>query len=195
MYSAVVTIKNDSAYGHRQYVSKTEMDTTRPPTVKNERDDEREKRVWRMGIHTTDEGNVFIPPFALMNCIKTAAKRMGMQVPGKGKATYSKIFGGGILVPEGIVLPDKAADMEPWIRHVPVGNSFGGGGTRVERYFMRINSWSGSFEVDILNDMITESVFAEHMDYAGKYIGLGMWRPENGGVMGRFHVIDIKFKK
>ncbi len=194
MYSAIVTIKGESDYGHRRPISETMAAETKDPKVKNERADEKEKRIWKLGIHTNENGNVIIPAFSIMNCIKAAAQRIGMKIPGKGQKTYSKVFGSGVLVLDAIVLPYRLEDIKPWARFVP-SDGKPGGGTRVEKYYMKLTEWGGTFEVNILDDMITEEVFREHMDYAGKFIGLGIWRPERGGIMGRFSVKKIAFKK
>jgi hypothetical protein len=45
--------------------------------------------------------------------------------------------------------------------------------------------------VQILDPIITEAVFTEILQKCGIYIGLGRWRPEKGGVNGRFNVTNI----
>jgi hypothetical protein len=41
------------------------------------------------------------------------------------------------------------------------------------------------------DEIITESVFREHLIAAGKFIGLGRWRARNNGLYGRFLVESI----
>jgi len=45
----------------------------------------------------------------------------------------------------------------------------------------------------IVNDTITEDVFTQHIQEAGKFVGIGQFRPENGGYFGRFTVESVKW--
>ena len=45
----------------------------------------------------------------------------------------------------------------------------------------------------VLDDIITESVFAQVLRSAGLLVGLGRFRPENRGFYGRFQVDSIKW--
>lgn len=71
-----------------------------------------EKRTWRERLHTTKEGNVFIPLTSIKNCLSEVARYLGIQIPGKGKSTYTKHFESGILITENILLPDKKDDIK-----------------------------------------------------------------------------------
>src|ERR1700679_1704446 len=55
-------------------------------------------RTWREHLHTDENGEVFIPPMSIKNCLSLAAKRLGMKVPGRGQKTYGGFFVSGILV-------------------------------------------------------------------------------------------------
>jgi len=60
-----------------------------------------EARTWSERLHRDDEG-VFIPAMAFRNCIAECAKFLSIQIPGKGKSTYTKHFESGILVPSAV---------------------------------------------------------------------------------------------
>lgn len=60
-----------------------------------------EVRTWARRLHTDDEG-VFVPPMAFRNCVAECAKFLSIQIPGKGKSTYTKHFESGILVPSAV---------------------------------------------------------------------------------------------
>ena len=47
----------------------------------------------------------------------------------------------------------------------------------------------------ILDDTITEDVFKEHLEEAGKFIGIGRFRPRNNGFYGRFAVDKIEWSE
>jgi hypothetical protein len=56
-----------------------------------------EARTWQNRLHLDSEG-VLIPAMCFKNCLSEAAKFLSIQIPGKGKATYTKHFEAGILV-------------------------------------------------------------------------------------------------
>lgn len=160
------------------------------PKLPKEQPDKYEERTWRNRMHSDDKGFMFIPPMAFKNCIAEAAKFISMGVPGKGKATYTKHFVSGILVTDPITLNVKTADVPGVWRHVP-SNGMRGGSKRVKKCFPEIPSWKGDLTVYVLDDLITKDVFKEHLEEAGKFIGVGVFRPACNGFFGRFKVGKI----
>lgn len=156
--------------------------------------DDHEKRTWRNKLHTDAKGYVFVPNFALKNCLAEVAKFLSIQIPGKGKSTYTKNFEAGLMVEDNITLPVKAAEVQGVWMHVP-SDGMRGGKKRVRKCFPVIQEWRGMASVLILDDTITEDVFKLHLDQAGKFIGLGTFRPRNNGVFGRFDIKKIKWEK
>lgn len=153
-----------------------------------------EKRTWREKAHTMPDGRVFIPPMALKMACDAAAKMLGIQVPGKGKATYTKFFTSGVLVLDGPVLPITKDELpHDWIH----ANADGvrGSGKRVWRCFPRIDEWEVTVDFHVLSDEITEDVFQQVLTQAGAFIGIGRFRPQNGGFYGRFAVDGIDWVK
>lgn len=135
-----------------------------------------------------------IPPMAFKNCIAEAAKFLSVQIPGKGKATWTKHFEAGILVVEPLVLPITADKVQcAWIH----ANADGirGSGKRVMRCFPMILEWAGEVEFLVLDDLITEDVFRYHLEQAGKLIGVGRFRPRQGGFNGRFIVKNLTWRR
>jgi len=178
--TAVATLKSVSAYGQsRNYemeVSKKEKESSK----------DYEARTWRNRLHTVD-GKVFIPPMAFKNCLSEAAKFLGQQIPGKGKATYTKHIEAGVLVPEPLLLPTKAADVEGLWLFVPATGRRGDG-KRVWKCFPVLQEWGGDVTFLIFDETITQEVFRYHLEQAGKFIGIGFFRPRNNGYYGRFSV-------
>jgi len=152
-----------------------------------------EARTWRERLHVNDDGYVFVPPMAYKNCISEAAKYLGIPVPGKGKANYTKHFEAGVLVTEPLVLPVKKEDVKGMWLFVPADGKRGGG-KRVDKCFPTINEWSGAVTFHIFDDIITEDVFLQHLEEAGKFIGIGSFRPRNNGYFGRFAVEKLEWK-
>jgi hypothetical protein len=138
-------------------------------------------------MNVSSEGYVFIPPMAFKNCIAEIAKYLGEQIPGKGKSTFTKHFEAGVLVMEPLELPFKAEQVAGEWLYVP-SDGKRGGGKRVMKQFPLIPEWHGRVTFHILDDTITKEVFARHLEQAGKFIGIGRFRPRNNGFYGRFEV-------
>jgi hypothetical protein len=157
-----------------------------------ERPDEYEERTWRHKCHTMPDGKIFIPPMAFKMGLDKAAKTLGRQVPGKGKATYTKFFLSGVLVMEPIVLPYTVDDVK-MDRIFANADGVRGSGKRVWRNFPRVDQWKADVPFHVLADEITNDVFEEHVRQAGAFVGVGRFRPENGGFYGRFEVKRIRW--
>jgi hypothetical protein len=54
------------------------------------------------------------------------------------------------------------------------------------------NEWTAEFTLQIDNDTITKETAREIVENAGKYIGVGSFRPENNGMFGRFDVVGFE---
>lgn len=160
-------------------------------SVKNtgESHDAFEERTWRERVHTSNKGTVFIPPMAVKLCLSDCARYLSESVPGKGKATYTKNFEAGVMVVEPVDLGIKAADIESERLFVPPDGKKGGS-KRVWKTFPLIREWSGSGEIVLLDPLLADKPdkVREYLEHAGKFIGLGRFRPRNGGFYGRFEV-------
>jgi hypothetical protein len=155
-----------------------------------------EERVWREKMHTTEKGDVFIPPSAIKNMLVDCARYLSEQVPGKGKATYTKHMEAGVLVTEPILIGVKAKDVEPLKMFVP-SDGKRGGGSRVWKHFPVIQKWGGVAEVMVLDPLLIghyEKVW-DYMESGGQFIGLGWFRPRNNGWYGRFTVECLTHKR
>lgn len=151
-----------------------------------------EARTWRHKMHFDNHDEVFIPNFALKNCLSEAAKFLSIQIPGKGKSTYTKHFEAGIMVNESMSLGINKDDVNGQWMFVP-SDGVRGSNKRVEKCFPVIPEWGGTAEFYILDDTITQDVFLQHIDQAGKFIGLGSFRPRNNGYFGRFNAEIINW--
>jgi hypothetical protein len=151
-----------------------------------------EQRTWRERAHVNEDGRCIIPPMMFKNCIAEAAKYMSIQIPGKGKSTYTKHFEAGVLVVEPLLLPMKKDELERLDLFVPADGRRGSS-TRVEKCFPIVQKWEGEVPFLIFDEIITEDVFLKHLEAAGQFIGIGGFRPRNNGYFGRFQVIDVKW--
>jgi hypothetical protein len=167
-----------------------------------------ETRTWRERMHYGgDDKHVCIPPMALKRCLDDAAMFLGKKVPGRGQSTYTKSFVAAVLAfpvegdeeSDGLITLrgsyDKDAKRDLITRETIQGewqfvpsNGKRGGGSRVDKCFPFVKFWECDVTFVIMDATITEAVFLEHFRKAGKFIGLGRFRPRNGGYYGRFTI-------
>lgn len=185
MRTAIATLQSKSPYSQSRHHDESKIEKELP--------DDYEERTWRSRMHVNKDGYVFIPPMSFKNCLSQCAKYLSMQIPGRGKQTFTKNIEAGVLVSEPVVLPYKASEVEGERLFVPADGKRGGP-KRVWRTFPFIPEWKADVLFYILDDTVTEDVFRYHLEQAGKFIGIGRFRPRNNGYYGRFEVIDIVFE-
>jgi len=182
MKQAVVNLKSVTPYSQSKHYEVAKLS--------GESHGDYEVRTWRERMHVTPDGCVQMPAMSFSNCLKTSAKRLSIKIKGGGQKTYTKSFEAGLLVLEPLNLDVKAADVPSDCLFVP-SDGIKGSGKRVTKYFPRIDEWSGTVTFHILDDVITQDVFETVLCNAGSLVGLGRFRPENGGYYGRFNA-DLK---
>lgn len=191
MRTAVATLESISPYSQGKHYDAPKLG--RPNGTATESSKDYEARTWRERCHVDSSGRVMIPPMAFKNCIAEIAKYLSVQIPGKGKSTYTKHFEAGVMVLDGLVLPvTKETVSGEWL-FVPADGRRGGG-KRVEKCFPVVHEWKGDVTFHILDDVITPEVFDQHLRDAGNFIGIGRFRPRNNGYYGRFKVNKITWQ-
>ena len=144
-----------------------------------------DKRTWREHLHLSSAGMIIIPESAMLQCIHSGVKYAGEKK--KGQATWTKHFQGGLAMLEPAVT-GVHSDAVTYEDIYSNSDGVRGSGKRVYRRFPILSPWSATFSVLILDLEITKDVFTRHLEVAGRYRGIGRWRPENGGQNGRFVV-------
>ena len=181
MKQVVAVLKSVSPYSQSRFHNEQKFE--------KETHEDYEKRTWKKRMHINEDGKIFIPPMVFKNCLSECAKYLA-QIPGKGKTTYTKHFEAGVMVIDPLTLDITDADiLGEWL-HVP-SDGRRGGTKRVLKCFPYVPSWKGDVTFHIFDEIITESVFKYHLEQAGKFIGIGRFRPRNNGFYGRFLVEDI----
>lgn len=161
------------------------------PFLDRETHDDYEQRTWREKCTVNKEGQVCIPAMALKQCIDTCAHKLGLKVPGRRGSTYKNFFASGFFCDHDVPISNgKPLTKETAESKTISANADGvrGSGKRVPRTFPEFVAWHGVAEFTILDDIITESVFEQHVKSAGVIVGIGRFRPEKGGTNGRFRV-------
>ena len=132
--------------------------------------------------------------------LKEVAKHLGEKIPGRRNATYTKPFERGLICmePAPVYIPKtkKQATLDDCVKETffvsASGSAANGVGTRVMRHFPTLMLWATKFVVFVSDDAITEELLKRYTERAGKLIGLGRFRPQNGGYYGMFRVESVK---
>jgi hypothetical protein len=135
-------------------------------------------------LYVTPEGEIYQPGVHIERCLIDSGKKI--RVKGQGKATYSKLFGSMVTVEEDVILIEPQ-DFIINKTLVVIPSTKG----RVMRYRPEFKKWSMVFHINI-EEEIDVSAVREALDIAGKYTGLGDWRPEKKGKFGKFQVTHFK---
>lgn len=162
--------------------------------LEKELPDAYEKRTWKEKAHFNEDGFLKIPGAMIANCIRESAKFMSLQIPGKGKSTYTKHFEAGIIIYNDITTNITKETLQGDARHVPSGGR-PGGTKRVIKIFPIVQEWEGEVIVYVGDNIITADVFEDVVRNAGNLIGIGTWRPRNRGMNGRFELVDMKWSE
>lgn len=187
MKSAIAELVGESPYSQSKHYEKEDV-----PELKGETHHAYEIRTWRNRMHVTDDGFVEMPGMGFANSIKYAAGRMSLKIKGGGMKTYTKNFESGIMVPGNVKLDIKAADV-PFDKLFVPSDGKRGGGSRVTKFFPRIDAWKAAVTFFTFDDVITDDIFARVLVYAGQLVGVGRFRPQNLGFYGRFSVKSLRW--
>jgi len=178
------------------------MSQSRPhntPKKDKEAPDDYERRTWRERCHANPDGSLFTPPMAFKLALAGVAKFLGTQIKGRGKSTYTKHYEAGVLVMDAPILMNGGGPImkddveEEWL--FMNADGVRGSGKRVWKCYPKIPEWHTEVVFYILDDTITEDVFEFHLNEAGKFQGIGRFRPINGGFYGRFKVDEIRWEE
>lgn len=125
-----------------------------------------------------------IPAVYFRNSIVEASKQF--KITGKGKSTYSKLVGATVdVLPEMIPLNEEYIPFR-----IAAVNPMTKGRMMVTR--PRFNKWSAEFEIILNDEGVPKEVIQEILEQAGRYVGVGDWRPEKKGMFGKFMITSFK---
>lgn len=168
-----------------------QLDIKQFPKLEREQAGDYDERLWQDKAHWTPDGTVLIPAVYFKRALEECAQYLGIQIPGKGKSTYTKHFLSGVqILGTGI---DTGVNRDG-ISSVAIScNADGkrGSGCRVTRRFPTLSKWSGELTILVVDEIITETVLREHLDKAGMLIGIGSFRLRKGNSSGGFKVAKM----
>jgi len=136
-------------------------------------------------LYKDEKGKVMLPSVYIKNCIVEAAKQF--KIVGKGKSTYSKLVASTIDVMP-FYIDFESGKYE--VFRISAVNPMTKGRMMTER--PKFNKWSASFEIILNDEAVPVSVMNEILEHAGKYVGVGDWRPEKKGMFGKFMITSFK---
>jgi hypothetical protein len=139
-------------------------------------------------LYKDDNGKVMLPSVYLKNCIVEASKQF--KIVGKGKSTYSKLVASTIDISPFMIELD-AGKYE--VFRISAVNPMTRGRMMTER--PRFNKWKAEFEIILNDSSVPISVMNEILEHAGKYVGIGDWRPQTKGMFGKFLISEFKQQK
>jgi hypothetical protein len=151
--------------------------------VEKQANNEYEKEAYKK-LYVDLNGVLYQPATHLERALIEAGKKL--KVKGSGKATYSKLFGSMVTIPN-LDIPHLLKEWEFHKALVVIPSTKG----RVMRYRPMLKDWELEFIVDV-EDEIDASAVKEAFEIAGKYVGIGDWRPEKKGKFGKFQVVLFK---
>jgi hypothetical protein len=134
------------------------------------------------------DGKAQLPATYLRNSIVEASKQF--KIVGKGKSTYSKLVASTMNI-EPFYIELEADKYE--IFRISAVNPMTKGRMMTER--PKFNKWVASFEIILNDEAVPISVINEILEQAGKYVGVGDWRPEKKGMFGKFMITSFKTDK
>lgn len=159
-----------------------------------------EEENWKGRAHIVD-GVVSIPSVAFKQALVEAAKYDGRVIPGAGKKTYTKLFERAVQVTSTYTSTGKNEDAltEEWLFVSSDGKK--GSASRSGKVWKKFpileadGTWTATFELTVCDQRLTKELVKEFSTIAGFFIGLGRWRPENGGSNGMFSIKEVKVSK
>ncbi len=187
MRNAVIKIKGLTPYSQSRAL---QSEKTREETH-----EDFDKRIWPERMHVTEDGEVFIPATAITQGMAAAASYLGKggNLKKKGNATWAQNFTCGLAIAQGPRLGVQAKDVRPELVYCHV-NGQRGSGARVWRRYPIIDEWSTTFTIHILDDSIPDAIFRQVLEAFGLFVGIGRYRPLNGGYLGRFTIEDLAIR-
>lgn len=186
MYRAIVTIKGTAPLSQsKQHYIKA---------LDGESHEELDRRTWREKCNYDERGIVYVPAMAFKQGTDSAAKRLSIPDPDNKRASLTKYFVSDVIC-EGNLSIGVHKDKMPSTTISANVDGVRGSGKRVPRIFPQIQEWGGQTSFLIMEEKIKPEIFQKVLETAGRSIGVGQFRPEKGGLNGRFEVTKIKFEK
>lgn len=152
-----------------------------------ERNDVNKEDAVRAEYHCyrTPKGKCFLPSDHLRGSFITAGAYVKGKVGNTTKSMKNIVAAMFFVNPDEILMPDyDAIDKRSAVnRNVKA---------RVITIRPKWTNWKAKFKLMVDNDTMTDETVRKILEYAGRYVGIGSFRPTNNGQFGRFEIEDFK---
>lgn len=179
MYRATVKIT-----GQAPLAQSRKHDT---PKLDGESHEELDIRTWREKCNYDEHGTVFVPAMAFKQAMDKAAQRLAIQDPDNKRALMTKYFVSDVICEQNLSIGIHK-DAMPSIRINANSDGRRGSGSRVPRILPQTPTWDGTTSFLVMDEKVKPEMFERVLITAGRSVGVGQFRPENGGLNGRFNV-------
>jgi hypothetical protein len=186
MYRANVTIKGNAPLSCSKQHRSAFLD--------GESHEEYDARTWREKANYDALGIVFVPAMAFKQAMDLAAKRLAIPDPDNKRANFTKYFISDVICEKNLSIGIHKDKMPPVTINANV-DGVRGSGKRVPRIFPQTQEWGGKISFLIMEEKIKPEHFEKVLNNAGRSIGVGQFRPEKGGLNGRFEVTKVEYEK
>lgn len=186
MYRAIVSIKGAAPLSQSRKHDVEKLD--------GESHEDYDKRTWREKCNYDSKGEVFVPAMAFKQATDIAAKRLSIPDPDNKRASLTKYFVSDVICENNLSIGVQKDEM-PSIRINANSDGIRGSGKRVPRILPQVQDWAGKTSFLIMEEKIKPEIFEKVLKAAGQSVGVGQFRPEKGGLNGRFEVSNIKIEK
>jgi len=130
-------------------------------------------------IYRDENGQIYQPASHIEGAMIKAAANF--QIEGRGKKTYKDLTKSAIIV-EPSAIPHIETKYEIDARPVVIQRA------RIIRCRPRFDKWLLEFSLIVADDQIPLEVAQEILEYAGRFVGIGDYRPR----FGRFRIVEFK---
>lgn len=155
-----------------------------------ERPDVSKEDLTRALFHSyQDDEGFYIPSEQIRQSLINAGSFVKAKVGNAKKSMKNVVAGMFFINPERIRLSKESFQID---KRSAVNRSIH---ARVIVIRPRWDKWSVEFELSVDNDTITEETIKQIFEYAGNYVGIGSYRPQNNGQYGRFETVKFEEMK
>ncbi|MCK5176114.1 MAG: hypothetical protein KAQ92_00170 [Candidatus Aenigmarchaeota archaeon] len=135
-------------------------------------------------LYMNSKQEIYQPSNHIEMCLIEAGKKV--KVKGQGKATYSKLFGSMVSIEEfELIHLNPKYEIHKMLVVIPSTKG------RIMRYRPCFKEWALEFHINF-EDEIPAEVIKECLEIAGRYVGIGDWRPQKKGKFGKFQVVKFE---
>jgi hypothetical protein len=190
MRTMTAKIEGTSPYSQSRY-----YDYAVPAKDKENRADY-DLRNWREHCTVNKDDIICIPGMALKMALDATARKLKDRVPGKGTKTWIDYIVGGV-VPSDQMFPIgvKKKDVNFIDIWANLDGVRGSGKRGMRRYPIIQKGWAATVSLDVIDNSLPEELIEHYLAESGLIVGIGRFRPEKGGMSGRYRVKSVKWSK